>query len=163
MFRTILAVAAILVSSAASAVQFNALATLSDGSTVTGVIEIDTVAGTLVDSTFTITGPTITDSFDQYSSSSDTGGTGLWGGATRNGAGTWDFNFALIGTEAPTGLIGYSGGTFFGNLFDLTANDFGPDTPDGGVVSRVPLPASALLLLGAVASLVLMRRRQEAR
>lgn len=160
MLRTVLAALVLLVSSAASATTFNASGTLADGSTITGFIVIDTVAGTLDDSTFTITGPTITGTFDQYGSSPDIGGTGFWGAATRNGAATWDFNFALFGTAG--GLIGYSGGTFGGNLFDPAHFQAGPAVT-AGTVSAVPLPASALLLFGAIATLALVGRRQEAR
>lgn len=131
--------------------------TLDPSATVTNV-----TSGITLDSLNIVLGSALAFNYDHAIDRLEVGGSNAGAGIVQFSPSTNDFWFFVNGFLSGTPLfdqIGYSQTSFSsGNLF-FTLNHTGSVTVSDPAPSPVPLPAAFPLLLGAFASLPLLRRR----
>jgi hypothetical protein len=136
----------------ADSVNFAVNGSAPDGSIITGTITIDTTLAVITAADVIFGPPASTTQTNVVSQGQDFYIAGQYGGGIRNASNTIDFNFSF-----PDGgtLVGYAGGTGFGNLFNLTANT-AYDIGTTYALAPVPEPGTLALMLSGVGLVGLM-------
>lgn len=156
-------VSSISLASRADAAVFIADGLFQDGSTLSGTVTIDTVAGlfTAID---LVVGPPGNLTFGVNIDQGSFGAPFFYSVFVQNVAATYDFNFAV----PLDSIVGYTGGslcsletepTCLTSTFqNLITGEFGPDLVRGSL-SQVPEPATAALAASVLVGLWAIRRR----